>query len=248
MLVQLAAHLGAFLAIAAAVAVADHVMLAPLVRLTTACKVLVASGAMYCRLLLLDYDRMEGEATVGQPSYLRVQDALRLFLDLSTYEYAEDAPPFPADDLGSDTSEDDVWRDVGGGSEETHGFGGSDLGLSVAAGSGNSSPMTVPHGGTDGASRRAAPSVGVVAALGGSTGIFGMVSARKPPGPLHPTLVEGACFDNCEFNDVSKEARALYTCRATTHPLKVGSGVAMPGTSISRPANPHTLVDMPLKK
>jgi len=232
---QLAAHLGTFVAIAAAVAVADVLLVAPFVaHLSTACKAWVVGVAMYCRLLLLDYDRMEGEATAGQPSYLKVQDALRVFLELSTYEYAEDAVPFPADD-GSDLSEDDVWRDVGGASEE-QGFAACDLGgeVSVAhgAGNGNDSPTVRRATAATATATAAAAPPPVVAALGGSKGIFGMVSAlQKAPVPLHPTLAPGSCFDNCEFIDVSKEARAMYTCRATTHPLKVRRALPNPHPS-----------------
>ena len=72
-------------------------------------------------------------------------------------------------------------------------------------------------------------------------GVFGMSSAKKLPCKLHETLVPGSTVDNCEWTDVSKEARAMYTCRASTHPMKVRGETYMddqkkiaPGAAMSK--------------
>ena len=68
-----------------------------------------------------------------------------------------------------------------------------------------------------------------------------MSNAKKLPCKLHETLVPGSTVDNCEWTDVSKEARAMYTCRATTHPMKVRGETYMedqkkiaPGAAMSK--------------
>jgi hypothetical protein len=80
----------------------------------------------------------------------------------------------------------------------------------------------------------------VIAALGGgSRGVFkgSEKAAKRLPVPLHDTLVPGSCFAKCEFVDVSKEARAMYTCRATTHPLKVRRALPSPHPSPPQPSS-----------
>ena len=183
-----------------------------------------------------DYDRLDGESTVGQPSYLKVQEQLRVFLDAPKLEYNDEPCPFPMDELLSDGSEDehDVWRDVGGQSEDTHGYSHNSNDVAVCRYSSSSLPSSgensphalAAHTLLHGASHHG-PSKDVRAALakdGSSRGIFGMKHKNKiAPCKLHETLVPGSTVDNCEWTDVSKEARAMYTCRASTHALKVCS-------------------------
>ena len=124
-----------------------------------------------------DYDRMDGESVIGQPSYLKVQEQLRVFLDAPKLEYNDEPCPFPMDELLSDGSEDehDVWRDVGGQSEDTHGYSHNSNDVAVCRynsssscpSSGESSPHALAAGGAllHGGANYHGPSKDVRAAL-----------------------------------------------------------------------------------
>jgi hypothetical protein len=260
---ELCAQAVTFVAIALVVFAADAVVGPWLCQrfalcLTATSKVLVTSVVMYLHMVSRDCDRWDGEAK-AQPSYLKVQEHLRVFLDAPTFEYSDEVRvrvrvrvglneillcrprlaslPFHGSTVRALTtttlplqvhsfpSPDDTMSDMAS-DDETEVWRDS---AGVPNGAGNSR-------------------MEVIAALGGgSRGVFkgSEKAAKKLPVPLHDTLVPGSCFAKCEFNDVSKEARAMYTCRATTHPLKVRLFWPAPGLRPRRaPHGMHVFTPM----
>ena len=91
---ELFAHAVTFVAIALVVCAADAAVGPWLYRRfalcpTAASKLLVTSVAMYLHLVNRDCDRWDGDAR-AQPSYLLVQEHLRVFLDAPTFEYSDE--------------------------------------------------------------------------------------------------------------------------------------------------------------
>ena len=185
--------------------------------LSTTAKVLIASCYMMAYLLCLDYDRLDGEE--GGLPYLRIQQLLRVFLDSPTFEYTEEAMSFPCiDDMGSDAgTDDDIVRDYSSSDDNVQKVD-RDHSVALTALIAQRTEK-VDSSRTNGTSSTRSSTPAAVASK--RTTVFGANDAEKVPQKLHETLVPGSTYDNCEFSDVSAEARAMYTCRAATHPLKV---------------------------
>ena len=165
----------------------------------------MACLSLFYDFALGDYDRMDGETVIGQPSYLKVQEQLRVFLDAPNLEYTDEPCPFPMDELLSDGSEDehDVWRDVGGQSEDTHGYSHNSNDISVCRynnhnhsclSSGENSPNAL------------------ATAASGALSHGGSSSHHGPSKDVRAALAKGNTFHTCHMHTHTHHVHTTYLC------------------------------------